>query len=127
MGSSYWPRVGIFMSAYGQFFMSADNGATLGLSWRAGYVRKGREMASKSGKSGDPSLLTDSDVDALAWRFLNSAYAEKTYADWPLDRRLDGFLRRRGMFRIAEDGDAYDLVLDRVMRHVGAASHSGFG
>jgi hypothetical protein len=30
------------------------------------------------------------------------------------------------MFRIAEDGDAYDLVLDRVMRHVGMASHSGF-
>jgi len=32
-------------------------------------------------KSGDPSILTDSDVDALAWRFLSSAYAEKTYAD----------------------------------------------
>ncbi|WP_207554029.1 hypothetical protein, partial [Mycobacteroides abscessus] len=24
VGSSYWPRVGIFMSAYGQFFMSVD-------------------------------------------------------------------------------------------------------
>ena len=77
-------------------------------------------------KSGDPSILTDSDVDALAWRFLSSAYAEKTYADWPLDLRLDGFLRRGGMFRIAEDGDAYGLVLDRVMRHIGVASASGF-
>ena len=46
---------------------------------------------------GDPPLLSDSDVDALAWQFLNSAYADKTYADWPLDRRLDGFLRRRGL------------------------------
>ena len=71
-------------------------------------------------------LLTDSDVDALAWQFLNSAYADKTYADWPLDRRLDGFLRRRGLFRIAEDGDAYGLVLERVMRDIGVASHSGF-
>ncbi len=75
---------------------------------------------------GDPSVLSDSDLDVLASQFLTSDYADKTYADWPLDRRLDGFLRRRGMFGIVEDGDAYDLVLDRVMRHLGTASHSGF-
>lgn len=68
---------------------------------------------------GDSALLTDSDVDALAWQFMNSTYAENTYADWPLDRRLDGFLRRRGLSRIAEDGDAYDLVLNRVMAYIG--------
>ncbi|WP_234803210.1 cytochrome P450, partial [Mycobacteroides abscessus] len=28
VGSSYWPRVGIFMSAYGQFFMSVDRRLT---------------------------------------------------------------------------------------------------
>jgi hypothetical protein len=72
---------------------------------------------------GDPPLVTDFAVDALAWQFLNSAYADDTYADWPLDRRLDGFLRRRGLFRIAEDGDAYDLVLNRVMACIGAVSH----
>ncbi len=75
---------------------------------------------------GDPALLSDSDLDALVSRFLTSTYADKAYADWPLDRRLDGFLRRQGMFRIAEDGDAYDLVLHHVMRHVGMAPHSGF-
>lgn len=68
---------------------------------------------------GGPPLLTDADVDALAWQFLNSAYADKnTYADWSLDRRLDGFLRRRGLVRIAEDGDAYDLILNRVMAYI---------
>jgi nucleotide-binding universal stress UspA family protein len=46
---------------------------------------------------GDPPLSTDSDVDALAWQFLKSDYADKAYADWPLDRRLDGFLTRRGL------------------------------
>ena len=71
---------------------------------------------------GDPPLLTDSDVDALAWQFMNSAYADDTYADWSLDRRLDGFLRHRGLSRIAEDGDAYSLVLNRVMTYIGAVS-----
>ena len=70
----------------------------------------------------DPPLLTDSDVDALAWQFMNSAYADHTYADWPLDRRLDGFLRQRALSRIAEDGDAYRLVLNRVMAYIGSAS-----
>jgi hypothetical protein len=63
---------------------------------------------------------TDSDVDALASDFMDSAYADDTYADWPLDRRLDGFLNRRGLSCITENGDAYDLVLDRVMAHIGA-------
>jgi hypothetical protein len=71
---------------------------------------------------GDPPLPTDSDVDALAWQFMNSAYADDTYADWPLDRRLDCFLRHRGLSRIAEDGDAYGLVLNRVMAYIGAVS-----
>ncbi|MEB3981543.1 hypothetical protein OQ968_09730 [Mycobacterium sp. 663a-19] len=70
----------------------------------------------------DPPLPTDSDIDALVWQFTNSAYADDIYADWPLDRRLDGFLRDRGLSRIAEDGDAYGLVLNRVMAYIGATS-----
>jgi hypothetical protein len=72
---------------------------------------------------GDSLLLTDSYLDALARRFVASRYADNTYADWPLDRRLDGFLRRERLDRITEDGDAYDLVLDRVMAHIGVAAH----
>ncbi|MGD1110044.1 MAG: hypothetical protein ABR885_07140 [Mycobacterium sp.] len=67
-----------------------------------------------------PPLPTDDGVDALAWQFMNSPYAEDKYADWPLDRRLDVFLSRCGLPHIAEDGDAYDLVLDRVMAYIGA-------
>src|SRR5450755_2832127 len=80
---------------------------------------QGSEMAPTPG---DPRSSTDSDVDVLAWQFLNSAFADNTYADWPLDRRLDGFLLRRGLVRIVEDGDAYDLIFNRVMAHIGAAS-----
>ncbi|MGO9511526.1 MAG: hypothetical protein ACLPXZ_30890 [Mycobacterium sp.] len=75
-----------------------------------------------SSQVSDPPFLADTDVDALAWRFLNSAYADDTYADWSLDRRLDGYLRRSGLVRVAEDGDAYDLVLERVMAYISAAS-----
>ncbi len=71
-----------------------------------------------------PPLVTDSDVDALAWQFMNSAYANDAYADWPLDRRLDGFLLHRGLVRLAEDGDAYELILDRVMAFIAARARA---
>ncbi|BBA88975.1 MULTISPECIES: hypothetical protein [Mycobacterium] len=70
---------------------------------------------------GGPPLLTDSDVDAIACRFVRSPYADNTmYREWPLDRRIEGFLRREGLVRLAEDGDAYDLILGRVMAYISA-------
>jgi hypothetical protein len=70
--------------------------------------------------AGGPPCLTDAYVDALAFEFLNSRFADDTYADWSLDRRLDGFLRQRKLVRLIEDGDAYELILDRVMCYIGA-------
>ncbi len=63
----------------------------------------------------NPPLLTDSDVDALALEFLQSRYIGQIYADWSPDRRLDTFLRRRGLSRVADDGDLSNLVLERIM------------
>lgn len=69
--------------------------------------------------------LTDADVDALACRFLNSPYADQAvYSSWSLDRRLEGFLRRRDLTRIAEDGDAFRLILERVMSYIGLGYQS---
>ncbi|KAA1249855.1 hypothetical protein F0Q45_12910 [Mycobacterium simiae] len=73
---------------------------------------------------GDPPLLTDSDVDTLAWEFLRSRYVDTIYAGWPPDRRLDTFLRRRGLGQVADDGDLSNIVLDRIMRYVGSAPRS---
>ncbi|UXA09334.1 hypothetical protein KXD96_13160 [Mycobacterium sp. SMC-2] len=66
--------------------------------------------------------MTDSDVDALASEFLQSRYLGPIYADWSPDRRLDTFLRRRGLARVADDGDLSNTVLERVLGHVGRAS-----
>jgi hypothetical protein len=68
-----------------------------------------------------PLLLTDTDVDALAREFLVSRYLGPIYADWSPDRRLDTFLRRRGLARVADDGDLSMIVLDRIMAQVSAA------
>lgn len=72
--------------------------------------------------SGDLSMLIDSDIDALARSFFSSAYADNTFTDWTLDQRLEGFLRRQGLDFFVEDGDAYDLLLDRVMVRIGEAA-----
>jgi hypothetical protein len=73
---------------------------------------------------GNPPLLTDSDVDTLAWEFLRSRYVGPIYADWSPDRRLDTFLRRRGLARVADDGDLSNIVLDRIMGYVGIVPRS---
>lgn len=69
-------------------------------------------------------VLTDFDVDELAWQFTDSSYADDAYAGWSLDRRLEGFLRYRGLSGIAEDGDAFGVVLDRVMACISTLSRS---
>jgi len=73
---------------------------------------------------GNPPLLTDSDVDTLAWEFLRSRYVSPIYADWSPDRRLDTFLRRRGLARVADNGDLSTIVLDRIMGYVGIVPRS---
>jgi hypothetical protein len=67
---------------------------------------------------GDLLLLTDPDVDVLAYQFLDSEYAGGAYGNWPLERRLEGFLRNRGMARVADDGDTCHILLDRVMSYI---------
>nr|WP_173842134.1 hypothetical protein [Mycobacterium terramassiliense] len=68
--------------------------------------------------------MTDTDVDALAREFLLSRYLGPIYADWSPDRRLDTFLRRRGLARVADDGDLSMMVLERIMANVSAAPRS---
>jgi hypothetical protein len=68
--------------------------------------------------SGKVLLLTHRDVDVVACQFLDSDYAADAYINWPLERRLEGFLRNRGMARVADDGDTCDILRDRVMSYI---------
>jgi hypothetical protein len=78
----------------------------------------GSEGSAMATSGGDPQLLTDSDLEALAWQFLNSDYVGDAYAKRPLDQRLHNFLRRSGLIRVADNGDLYNIILDRVMSFI---------
>jgi hypothetical protein len=69
-------------------------------------------------RGGDLPFLTDSDVDALAWQFLNSDYVADAYATRSLDQRLHNFLRRNGLVHVADDGDLFNIILGRVMSSI---------
>jgi hypothetical protein len=70
-------------------------------------------------------LLTDSDVDALAWEFLNSEQAGGAYAGRSFGRRLEAYLRRRDLARGADDGDLCSILADRVLTYLGEARRPG--
>lgn len=64
-------------------------------------------------------------LDAVAWRFLKSEFTGPIYADWPIDRRIDVFLRRYGLGALGDDGSAYEALVDRVMANMRRARLSG--
>lgn len=55
------------------------------------------------------------------WQFLNSDYSTDHYANWPLDRRFDGFLRHRGLDRVTDNGDVCSILVERAMTYMGEA------
>ena len=67
---------------------------------------------------GDPLTLLDSDIDLLAWQFLDSLYVENSYGNWPIDQRVEAYLRNRGMARVADDGDIVGILVGRVMSYL---------
>ena len=69
--------------------------------------------------------LTKRNLDAIAWRFLGSEFTGQIYANWPIDRRLDAYLRHHELIDIVNDGAAYNALLERVMANIGRARRDG--
>ncbi len=65
------------------------------------------------------------ECDALSWKFLNSEFARGAYANWPIDRRLDAYLRHHKLLDLLNDGTAYGRLLDSVMANIGPAHRRG--
>jgi len=63
--------------------------------------------------------------DELSWKFLNSEFARGAYANWPIDRRLDAYLRHHNLLDVLNDGTAYGRLLDSVMANIGPAHRRG--
>ena len=69
--------------------------------------------------------LTKRKLDAIAWKFLGSEFTGQIYANWPIDRRVDAFLRHHGLIDIVNDGGACNALLERVMANIGRALRDG--
>jgi hypothetical protein len=71
------------------------------------------------------SEFATKDLEAIAWRFLRSEFASQIYADWPIDRRIEGYLLHHEASEIFRDGSSYSALLDLVMANIGPASRDG--
>ena len=68
---------------------------------------------------------TDDTMDTVAWRFLASEFAGRNFRNWPIDRRLDAYLRHHGLMQIVAAQTVYDALLERVIDNIGPALRKG--
>ena len=66
---------------------------------------------------------TGFDEQALA--FLGSEFAGAVYQDWSLDRRLEAYLHHQGLDRVADAGEDFQALLQRVMTNFASARRAG--
>ena len=65
------------------------------------------------------------EIDTIAWQFLCSPYTGPDYWDWPLDRRIDAYLRHLSRSDILNDGAAYSALIESVMANIARARQDG--
>ena len=65
------------------------------------------------------------EIDTIAWQFLCSVYTGRDYWDWPLERRIDAFLRHLQRDDLLKDGAAYNALVERVMANIARARRDG--
>lgn len=67
-----------------------------------------------------PDESVEAELDSTAREFLQSQYAGDRFTGWPIDRRLDAYLRRCGS-AIANNGTVFGALLERVMANISLA------
>ncbi len=69
----------------------------------------------------DVAEAPEDELNTIAWGFLGSEFTELTYANWPIDRRVDAYLTHLGRAGLVNNGDAHQAIVQRVMANLGAA------
>lgn len=64
-------------------------------------------------------------TDERALAFLGSEFADDRYGGWSIERRLEAYLRHQGLTRIADVGESFEALLDRVMVNFSKARRAG--
>ena len=65
------------------------------------------------------------EIDGIAWQFLCSPFTRRDYWDWPLERRIDAYLRQLKRLDILNDGSAHRALTERVMANLARARRDG--
>lgn len=65
------------------------------------------------------------EIDELAWQFLCSPFTRRDYWDWPLESRLDAYLRHHQRGDIVNNGAVYSALVERVMANIPRARRDG--
>lgn len=65
------------------------------------------------------------DIDTIAWQFLGSPYSGRDYWGWPLERRIEAYLRNIGHAELLRNGAAYGALIERVMANIARARRDG--
>lgn len=63
--------------------------------------------------------------DRHALGFLASEFVDDRYQDWPIERRLEAYLRHQGLSTLANAGGQFERLLDRVMVNFARARRDG--
>jgi hypothetical protein len=64
---------------------------------------------------------TSNELDDIACGFLGSEFTAQTYSIWPIDRRVDAYLRHHGLDGLVNHGGVYQDLIERVMANIGRA------
>ena len=68
---------------------------------------------------------TAEEIDGIAWQFLCSPFTRRDYWDWPLERRIDAYLRELKRPDILNNGAIYGTLIERVMANIRRARRDG--
>ena len=68
---------------------------------------------------------TAEEIAGIAWQFLCSRFTGREYWDWPLERRIDAFLRELERLDIIKNGGIHRALTERVMANLARARRDG--